>query len=97
MVRVGCGDRELGAALQARHRYLVHVLDTDADAVETARAQLRSKGLLGRVSVDRFDGEHLPYVDNLVNAIVAEDLGAIPMEEAMRKPRLSCSWAGELP
>jgi len=84
MVHVGCDDGKLTAPLQARRRYLVHVLDIDAANVEKARAHLRSQGQVGRMSVDRFDGKNLPYVDNLVNLIVAEDLGAIPMEEVMR-------------
>ena len=31
----------------------------------------------GRVSVDRFDGKRLPYIDGLVNLVMAEDLGEL--------------------
>jgi len=38
----------------------------------------------GPVSVDRLRGAQLPYVDNLVNLVVAEDLGDVPRSEVMR-------------
>ena len=84
IVHIGCGDGKLAAALRASDGYLVHALDTDAKQVETARRYLRSLGLYGKVSVDTFDGRHLPYVDNLVNLLVAEDLSHVPMPEVMR-------------
>jgi len=84
VVHLGCGDGKLTAALHVCDRYLVHGLDRDAANVAKARAQLRSKGLYGPVSVERFDGQHLPYVDNLVNLVVAEDLGGMSSEEVMR-------------
>ncbi|MHC4172542.1 MAG: outer membrane protein assembly factor BamB family protein [Planctomycetota bacterium] len=84
IVHVGCGDGKLTAALRAGDSYLVHGLDTDARHVDKARANIRSLGLYGKVSVDRFDGEQLPYIDNLVNLLVADDLGKVPMAEVMR-------------
>ena len=33
---------------------------------------------------DKFNGARLPYVDNLVNLLVAEDRGAVPLDEIMR-------------
>ncbi|KPJ71439.1 MAG: hypothetical protein AMS14_09145 [Planctomycetes bacterium DG_20] len=84
VVHVGCGDGRLTAALHAGQRYLVHGLDTDAATVEAARAHIQSLGLYGPVSADRFDGARLPYVDNLVNLLVAEDLGNVAMDEVMR-------------
>jgi len=84
IVHVGCGDGKLTAVLRAGDGYLVHGLDTDADNVQRARKHIRSIGLYGNVSVDRFDGKRLPYIDNLVNLVVAEDLGGVPMEEVMR-------------
>ncbi len=84
VVHVGCGDGKLTAALRANDSYLVHGLDADAANVGKAREHIRSAGLYGKVSVDRFDGRHLPYVDNTVNLVVAEDLGEVPMAEVMR-------------
>jgi len=39
---------------------------------------------LGPVSLDRLSGNYLPYVDNLVRLVVAEDLAGVSMEEVMR-------------
>ncbi|KPJ69832.1 MAG: hypothetical protein AMS14_11235, partial [Planctomycetes bacterium DG_20] len=84
VVHLGCGDGTLTAALRAGDAYLVHGLDADAANVEKARAHVRSLGLYGQVAVDRLTGEGLPYVDNLVNLVVAEPLGGVPMAEVMR-------------
>jgi len=84
IVQLGCGDGKLTAALGANEGYLVHGLDTDPAAVDRARQHIRSRGLYGRVSADRFDGKHLPYIDNLVNLVVAEDLGDVAMNEVTR-------------
>ena len=40
--------------------------------------------MYGSVSVDTFDGRRLPYVDNLVNLLVADELGDVSMDEVMR-------------
>ena len=84
VVHVGCGDGRLTTALHANERYLVHGLDSGAANVEKAREHVRSLGLCGKVMVERWEGSHLPYIDNLVNLLVAQDLGAVPMAEVMR-------------
>ncbi|MDP6636459.1 MAG: PQQ-binding-like beta-propeller repeat protein [Phycisphaerae bacterium] len=84
VVHVGCGEGKLTATLRANDRYLVHGLDTDATNIAKAREHIRAKGLYGPVSVDTFDGKRLPYVDNLVNLLVADDLGGVTMKEVMR-------------
>ncbi len=84
VVHLGCGDGKLTAALRDGDRYLVHGLDADAGDVERARRYIQSLGIYGPVSADRLDGEHLPYVDNLVNLVVAEDFGGISMDEIVR-------------
>lgn len=84
IVHLGCGDGKLTAALRTDDRYLVQGLDADAADVEKARQHIRSLGMYGRVSVDRFDGRRLPYVDNLVNLVVAEDSGDIAVDEVRR-------------
>ncbi len=48
------------------------------------REHIRELGVCGPVSVERFDGKRLPYAENLVNLVVAEDLGGVTMEETMR-------------
>ncbi len=84
VVHAGCGDGKLTAALRANESYLVHGLDADPANVERARAHVRSLGLSGPVSIDRFDGRSLPFIDNLANLVVADDPGKAPMDEILR-------------
>ncbi len=84
IVHLGCGDGRLTAALHAGDGYLVHGLDVDAERVAAARAHVRSRGLYGPVSIDRFDGKRLPYIDNLVNLIVADENCGVADDEMMR-------------
>lgn len=84
VVHLGCGEGRLTAALRASDSYLVHGLDADAGNVDKAREYIQARDLYGPVSVDRFDGRRLPYIDNLVNLLVAEDLGGVPMTEVTR-------------
>ncbi|KPK48168.1 MAG: hypothetical protein AMK72_07390, partial [Planctomycetes bacterium SM23_25] len=84
IVHVACGDGRLTAALRASDRFVVHGLDTDAANVEKARTHLQSLGLHGQASVEHWAGDRLPYADNLVNLLVAEDLGKTGMGEVMR-------------
>ena len=85
VVVVGCGDGRLTGGLgQQGDRYLIQGVDTDAEAVAQARERFLVAGLNGRVSAVRFDGERLPYIDNLVNLVVSEELGDVPMEEVQR-------------
>ena len=84
IVHLGCGEGKLTAALGAGEGYLVHGLDADAVKVEAARKHIRSLGLYGKVSVQQWRGGRLPYIDNLVNLLIAEDLGDVPMAEVMR-------------
>ncbi|HUT32131.1 MAG TPA: PQQ-binding-like beta-propeller repeat protein [Planctomycetota bacterium] len=84
VVHLGCSDGRLTAALRAGDGYVVHGLDTDAAKVATARKHIQSLGLYGPVSVDLLRGSRLPYVENLVNLVVAEDPGDVPMAEVLR-------------
>ena len=84
VVHLGCGDGRLTAELRAGDRYVVHGLDTDPARVEKTRSLLHASGRYGPVSADRFDGRRLPYVADLVNLLVADDLGQVPMDEVLR-------------
>ena len=55
-----------------------------AGNVRKAREHLKELGIYGPASVERFDGERLPYADNLVNLVVMENLGRLTVSEAMR-------------
>lgn len=84
VVHIGCGDGRLTAALRAKDSFMVHGLDKDVKNVEEARKHIFSHNLYGRVSIDHLNGHQLPYINNLVNLIVSDDLGGISMGEVMR-------------
>jgi len=82
IVHAGCGDAAGTLGLRLNQRCVVHGLDADPQRIAAARARLTADGVYGAVSLDVFDGQHLPYTDDLVNALVAET--PIPRQEAMR-------------
>ena len=84
VVQFGCRNGELTAALRAGDSYVVHALDPDAGKVEKARERIRALGLYGKVSAERWRSDGLPYIDNLVNLFVSEDLRGMPMPEVLR-------------
>ncbi len=84
VVQLGVGDGSLTAALHANESYQVQGIDTDAAKVAKVREAIFSKGTYGAVSVEKFDGKLLPYVDNFVNLFVADDLGGVTMDEVQR-------------
>jgi len=80
VVQIGLDEK-----IRTNEGCLIHGLDTDADRVEKIRESLRQKGVYGRVSVDVFDGVHLPYIDNFVNLLVlAPEQVSIAAEELDR-------------
>jgi len=72
VVHVGCGDGRLTVGLRPNDRYVVHGLDTNAENVERARRHIRSTRQYGPVSVRQWDGQRLPYADNLANLVVVQ-------------------------
>jgi len=84
VVHIGCGDGHLTAGLRANDSYYVHGLDKNAKNIEQARRHIKSLGIYGKVTVDHLKDTRLPYIDNLVNLLVSEDLGDITMNEVMR-------------
>jgi len=84
IVHVGCGDGKLTAALRTNDSFMVHGLALSADDLAAARRTVHAAGTYGDVSIDLLTGDRLPYIDNLVNLAVAEDLGRLDMKEIMR-------------
>jgi len=84
VVHLGCGDGKLTASLHDGDQYMIHGLDADSANVDLARANIRKLGLYGKVSIDLFDGQHLPYIDNLVNLLIVEDQGNLSTAEITR-------------
>ena len=74
IVQIGAGDGRETVELAGENN-VVHALDSNLANIETARKYIQSKGLYGRVSVEHWTGEELPYIDNLVNQIVVSDTG----------------------
>ncbi|UCE48734.1 MAG: hypothetical protein JSW47_01030 [Phycisphaerales bacterium] len=87
IVHVGCGalaNEGLTAALRAGDSYLVHGLTRNRRDLERARMSIRSAGLYGPVSADLLEGKTLPYIDNSVNLVVAENQEEVSALEIMR-------------
>src|SRR5262245_41765978 len=81
IVHLGVGDGRLTAALRASDSFQVQGLDREAANVDKARRNIQSQGLYGEISVDQLAGDKLPYIDNLINLVVADDLSGITMKE----------------
>ena len=84
VVQLGAGDGRLTEALHRNASYQVQGLERDAGKVQTAREHLLAQKLLGPVSFDVWRKGPLPYIDNLVNLLVAEDLGGVSHDEILR-------------
>jgi outer membrane protein assembly factor BamB len=84
IVHLGCGDGRLTAALHSDDAYLVQGLTRNREDLIKIREYFRERGLCGLVTAACWEGEHLPYIDNLVNLLVVEKPEEIPEEEIMR-------------
>jgi ubiquinone/menaquinone biosynthesis C-methylase UbiE len=84
IVHLGVGNGELTSSLRSSDSIQVQGLDRDPIRVKAAREKIRNSGNYGNVAIERLEGKQLPYVDNLVNLMVIEDLGDLDWEEVMR-------------
>jgi outer membrane protein assembly factor BamB len=84
IVHLGCGDGRWTEQLATLGNSLVHGLSTDLAQVQAGRTHLRQAGLYGRVSLDTFDGQRLPYADNLVNLLVVCGSSSVERAELLR-------------
>ena len=84
VVHVGSSEAEATAAMRLNDRYMVHGLSATREEVQKLRQTLHDMGLYGPVSVDHFDGESLPYIENFVNLIVVEGETVISEKELLR-------------
>jgi len=94
IVHVGCGSGRLTAALRLGRQLIVQGLDTNKQALTAAQGYLLSEGLSGPVSVRPFDGENLPYADNMVNLLVIEGSFKLNRQEVLRvlRPGGTAVW-----
>ncbi len=84
VVHLGCAEGRDTVGLCPDDGYCVQGLDADAAQIAKARKFIRETAHQGNISFTTFDGVHLPYVDNMVNLIVAEQLDRVPEAELMR-------------
>ena len=84
VIHLDCNDGRLTAALRAGESFRVQGLDTDQEDVQRAREYVHSRNTYGPVSVAEWDGESLPYIDDLANLVVAEAPVDVPRKEIMR-------------
>jgi len=84
IVHIGAGVGKLTAALRASDSYTVHGLEADPAKVAEARSYIQTRGIYGPVSVEQYSGAALPYTDNLINLVIIQDPGKVPMDEVMR-------------
>jgi outer membrane protein assembly factor BamB/ubiquinone/menaquinone biosynthesis C-methylase UbiE len=84
IVHIGCGDGKLTTALKLDDRFVVQGLDRDAKHIEAARKLLHEQGIYGVATAVVFNGQRLPYAENLVNLIVATGPTDVSEAEMMR-------------
>jgi outer membrane protein assembly factor BamB len=85
VVQIGAADAQLAARLSETGRYLVHLLDLDPAIAVKARKSLRAKGNYGLAFAETLtDPSHLPYAENVVNAVILREPGRTPLAEAFR-------------
>ncbi|MCB1230278.1 MAG: PQQ-binding-like beta-propeller repeat protein [Verrucomicrobiae bacterium] len=85
VVQLGAENTETAALLSKTGRYLVHVLDPDSDRAAKARESLKADGVYGLASAEALaNPAQLPYSENVVNAVMVQSLGKIPLPEILR-------------
>lgn len=84
VVIIGCDSPELLENLQAGGSYLVHGLDRASEEVAAARSFLLARGLYGPVTVSRWEGTELPFVNGVVNLVVINGESRVTRDEITR-------------
>jgi outer membrane protein assembly factor BamB len=84
IVQVGVEDVDALIAFGRREGCLVQAIDADPARVQKAREAVAAEGLYGKVSIERLEGDALPYIDNLVNLLIVEPGESIPNDEIVR-------------
>ncbi|MFH0938694.1 MAG: PQQ-binding-like beta-propeller repeat protein [Planctomycetota bacterium] len=74
---LGCGEGKLTLELAREGRFLIQGLAADQETVLKARRTLQATGLSSAATAIFCDFKELPYTENIVNLIVAEDLPAL--------------------
>ena len=88
-VYLGDTDTTIPLLLSAGGNHIVNILTSDSDAVETMRARIADRRLLGVVTAEHVALAHLPHSSNLVNLVVVDQLArqltaGLQLQEVMR-------------
>ncbi|GAH58323.1 unnamed protein product, partial [marine sediment metagenome] len=88
-VHLNVTDGEFTAALAGQGKFIVHGIASTRDAAEKSRRHIHSRNLHGTVSVEQGSLSRLPYISNLVNLVVVEDVdeavkAGLSLDEVMR-------------
>lgn len=82
VIHLNCADAQKTISFQ-KNNIIVQGLDTSNENINAARQFINSKNLSGKISIEKYDGKNLPYIDNLINIIIA-DTTTVPNEEIIR-------------
>ena len=83
-VCIGADEPKLILDLHAAGFRVVHALDADPATVAKTRNALTRSKAYGSVFTERFDGQHLPHVDNLVNFLIVKSPWKPAADEIVR-------------
>ncbi|MHC4402243.1 MAG: class I SAM-dependent methyltransferase, partial [Planctomycetota bacterium] len=75
-VELNSTDGRLAAELAGQGKFIVHGITPNTAETQKIRRYLRSRDLHGTVSVEHGSLSRLPYVSNLANLVVVEDVEA---------------------
>lgn len=84
IVHLNATNGTMTADLRLNDRFQVQGLFPNLADVATARTNINLKAGYGPVSARHWSGGSLPYIDNLVNLIVAEDRSTVTADELFR-------------
>ena len=93
VVHLGSGGGSFPTGLCANDSFVVHGLCDDRRGTAEARESIKQQGLYGRVSVQFWNKNYLPYADNLVNLVVVDSrYGIRDSRYGMRGARFCAFW-----
>lgn len=85
VVQLHASDFDSAVRLCHNGRHLVHLLNSSPAATAAARAALKAAGLYGLGSAGTLTRpDHLPYTENLANAVVVHAPKEVPLAEVLR-------------
>ena len=84
ILHVRSGDSIETAKLYQQDNSLVYGLERDAAKIGDARNHAYSSGVAGKVSIDHWSTEHLPFSENFINLLVREEKSLVSDQECLR-------------